>query len=81
MNKHILGDLLYVTFPIRNTIFVIPESVILFVDTVIILMMINVNIYDCLAADEVFCEMVKSNRLCEKKLYRQFCCRTCLMNG
>lgn len=35
----------------------------------------------CLSADEVFCEMVKSNRLCEKKLYRQFCCRTCLMNG
>ncbi|XP_034381952.1 proprotein convertase subtilisin/kexin type 6 [Cyclopterus lumpus] len=35
----------------------------------------------CNNADEVFCEMVKSNRLCEKKLYRQFCCRTCLMNG
>ncbi|XP_049417497.1 proprotein convertase subtilisin/kexin type 6 isoform X2 [Epinephelus fuscoguttatus] len=35
----------------------------------------------CHNADEVFCEMVKSNRLCEKKLYRQFCCRTCLMNG
>ncbi|KAM9366639.1 proprotein convertase subtilisin/kexin type 6 [Symphorus nematophorus] len=34
----------------------------------------------CNNADEVFCEMVKSNRLCEKKLYRQFCCRTCLMN-
>lgn len=34
-----------------------------------------------LSADEVFCDMVKSNRLCEKKLYRQFCCRTCLMNG
>ncbi|XP_062274784.1 proprotein convertase subtilisin/kexin type 6 [Scomber scombrus] len=35
----------------------------------------------CNNADEVFCEMVKSNRLCEKTLYRQFCCRTCLMNG
>nr|XP_020510141.1 proprotein convertase subtilisin/kexin type 6-like [Labrus bergylta] len=35
----------------------------------------------CNNADEVFCEMVRSNRLCEKKLYRQFCCRTCLMNG
>ncbi|CAJ1048583.1 proprotein convertase subtilisin/kexin type 6-like [Xyrichtys novacula] len=35
----------------------------------------------CNNADEVFCEMVKSNRLCEKKLYRQFCCQTCLMNG
>lgn len=34
----------------------------------------------CKNADEVFCEMVKSNRLCEKKLYRQFCCKTCLMN-
>ncbi|KAK9542508.1 hypothetical protein VZT92_000365 [Zoarces viviparus] len=34
----------------------------------------------CNNADEVFCEMVKSNRLCEKRLYRQFCCRTCL-NG
>uniref|UniRef100_A0A3Q3AJU6 Proprotein convertase subtilisin/kexin type 6 n=1 Tax=Kryptolebias marmoratus TaxID=37003 RepID=A0A3Q3AJU6_KRYMA len=35
----------------------------------------------CNNADEVFCEMVKSNRLCERKFYRQFCCRTCLMNG
>ncbi|XP_020794431.1 proprotein convertase subtilisin/kexin type 6 isoform X1 [Boleophthalmus pectinirostris] len=35
----------------------------------------------CNNADEIFCEMVKSNRLCEKKLYRQFCCKTCLMNG
>ncbi|XP_036930390.1 proprotein convertase subtilisin/kexin type 6 isoform X1 [Acanthopagrus latus] len=35
----------------------------------------------CNNAHEVFCEMVRSNRLCEKKLYRQFCCRTCLMNG
>lgn len=25
--------------------------------------------------------MVKSNRLCERKFYQQFCCRTCLMNG
>uniref|UniRef100_A0A3Q3JNC6 Proprotein convertase subtilisin/kexin type 6 n=1 Tax=Monopterus albus TaxID=43700 RepID=A0A3Q3JNC6_MONAL len=35
----------------------------------------------CNNADEMFCDMVKSNRLCEKKLYRQFCCRTCMMNG
>ncbi|XP_026234734.1 proprotein convertase subtilisin/kexin type 6 [Anabas testudineus] len=35
----------------------------------------------CNNAHEVFCDMVKSNRLCEKKLYRQFCCRTCLMDG
>ncbi|KAL4613267.1 proprotein convertase subtilisin/kexin type 6 [Arapaima gigas] len=35
----------------------------------------------CNNADEVFCEMVKSNRLCEKKLFRQFCCRTCLVAG
>ncbi|XP_061592782.1 proprotein convertase subtilisin/kexin type 6-like [Cololabis saira] len=35
----------------------------------------------CNNADEVFCEMVKSNRLCERKFYHQFCCRTCLMNG
>ncbi|CAL8379606.1 unnamed protein product [Arctogadus glacialis] len=35
----------------------------------------------CNNADEVFCDMVKSNRLCEKKLFRQFCCRTCLMTG
>ncbi|KAM6980168.1 proprotein convertase subtilisin/kexin type 6 [Aplochiton taeniatus] len=35
----------------------------------------------CNNADELFCEMVKSNRLCEKKLFRQFCCRTCLMTG
>ncbi|KAM8895396.1 proprotein convertase subtilisin/kexin type 6 isoform 2-T2 [Spinachia spinachia] len=35
----------------------------------------------CNNDDEAFCEMVKSNRLCEKRLYRQFCCRTCLMNG
>ncbi|KAL1007510.1 hypothetical protein UPYG_G00087770 [Umbra pygmaea] len=35
----------------------------------------------CNNADEVFCEMVKSNRLCEKKLFHQFCCRTCLMTG
>uniref|UniRef100_A0A3B3B7T7 Proprotein convertase subtilisin/kexin type 6 n=1 Tax=Oryzias melastigma TaxID=30732 RepID=A0A3B3B7T7_ORYME len=31
--------------------------------------------------DEVFCEMVKTNRLCQRKFYRQFCCRTCLMNA
>ncbi|XP_058257113.1 proprotein convertase subtilisin/kexin type 6 isoform X1 [Hemibagrus wyckioides] len=35
----------------------------------------------CNNTDEVFCDMVKSNRLCEKKLFRQFCCRTCLMTG
>lgn len=35
----------------------------------------------CNNADEVFCEMIKFNRLCEKKLFRQFCCRTCLMAG
>ncbi|KAK2853403.1 hypothetical protein Q5P01_006064 [Channa striata] len=35
----------------------------------------------CNNADEIFCDMVKSNRLCERKLYRQFCCHTCLMNG
>uniref|UniRef100_A0A7N8Y8V8 Proprotein convertase subtilisin/kexin type 6 n=1 Tax=Mastacembelus armatus TaxID=205130 RepID=A0A7N8Y8V8_9TELE len=38
-------------------------------------------LFSLLSADEVFCDMVRSNRLCEKKLYRQFCCRTCLMNG
>lgn len=32
-------------------------------------------------ADETFCEMVKSNRLCERKLFIQFCCRTCLLAG
>uniref|UniRef100_A0A4W4G6Q5 Proprotein convertase subtilisin/kexin type 6 n=1 Tax=Electrophorus electricus TaxID=8005 RepID=A0A4W4G6Q5_ELEEL len=32
-------------------------------------------------SDEVFCEMVKFNRLCEKKLFRQFCCRTCRLAG
>lgn len=35
----------------------------------------------CNNTDELFCNMVKSNRLCEKKLFRQFCCRTCLMTG
>ncbi|XP_020556399.1 proprotein convertase subtilisin/kexin type 6 isoform X4 [Oryzias latipes] len=35
----------------------------------------------CSNADEVFCEMVKTNRLCHRKFYRQFCCRTCLMNA
>nr|XP_023698827.1 proprotein convertase subtilisin/kexin type 6-like isoform X1 [Paramormyrops kingsleyae] len=33
----------------------------------------------CSNADEVFCEMVRSNRLCEKKPFRQFCCKTCHM--
>ncbi|XP_026860309.2 proprotein convertase subtilisin/kexin type 6 isoform X2 [Electrophorus electricus] len=40
--------------------------------------------WSCLSsvpADEVFCEMVKFNRLCEKKLFRQFCCRTCRLAG
>lgn len=32
-------------------------------------------------ADKTFCEMVKSNKLCEKKLFVQFCCQTCLMAG
>lgn len=32
-------------------------------------------------ADETFCDMVKSNRLCERKLFIQFCCRTCLLAG
>uniref|UniRef100_A0A8C2W0A0 Proprotein convertase subtilisin/kexin type 6 n=2 Tax=Chinchilla lanigera TaxID=34839 RepID=A0A8C2W0A0_CHILA len=35
----------------------------------------------CSNADETFCEMVKSNRLCERKLFIQFCCRTCLLAG
>ncbi|RVE74937.1 hypothetical protein OJAV_G00027310 [Oryzias javanicus] len=35
----------------------------------------------CSDADGVFCEMVKTNRLCQRKFYRQFCCRTCLMNA
>ncbi|XP_029109342.1 proprotein convertase subtilisin/kexin type 6-like isoform X2 [Scleropages formosus] len=35
----------------------------------------------CNNADEIFCEMVKSNRLCEKKLFRQFCCKTCFVAG
>lgn len=34
-----------------------------------------------LPADKTFCEMVKSNKLCEKKLFVQFCCQTCLMAG
>ncbi|XP_040824699.1 proprotein convertase subtilisin/kexin type 6 isoform X1 [Ochotona curzoniae] len=37
--------------------------------------------HTCSNADETFCEMVKSNRLCERKLFIQFCCRTCLMAG
>ncbi|KAF2973964.1 hypothetical protein EK904_001824 [Melospiza melodia maxima] len=35
----------------------------------------------CTNADKTFCEMVKSNKLCEKKLFVQFCCQTCLMAG
>ncbi|XP_033022487.1 proprotein convertase subtilisin/kexin type 6 isoform X1 [Lacerta agilis] len=35
----------------------------------------------CHNADEVFCEMVKSNKLCERKPFIQFCCRTCLLAG
>ncbi|GAB1292188.1 Proprotein convertase subtilisin/kexin type 6 [Apodemus speciosus] len=37
--------------------------------------------HTCSNADETFCEMVKSNRLCERKLFIQFCCRTCLLTG
>ncbi|XP_045436410.1 proprotein convertase subtilisin/kexin type 6 isoform X3 [Pipistrellus kuhlii] len=37
--------------------------------------------HTCSNADETFCEMVKSNRLCERKLFVQFCCRTCLRAG
>uniref|UniRef100_A0A8C5P2J9 Proprotein convertase subtilisin/kexin type 6 n=1 Tax=Jaculus jaculus TaxID=51337 RepID=A0A8C5P2J9_JACJA len=37
--------------------------------------------HTCSNADETFCEMVKSNRLCERKLFIQFCCRTCLLAG
>uniref|UniRef100_A0ABI7WMU4 PLAC domain-containing protein n=3 Tax=Felinae TaxID=338152 RepID=A0ABI7WMU4_FELCA len=37
--------------------------------------------HTCSNADEMFCEMVKSNRLCERKLFIQFCCRTCLLAG
>ncbi|NP_001086467.1 proprotein convertase subtilisin/kexin type 6 L homeolog precursor [Xenopus laevis] len=35
----------------------------------------------CNNADEMFCEMVKSSKLCERKLFIQFCCRTCLLAG
>ncbi|XP_045680684.1 proprotein convertase subtilisin/kexin type 6-like [Phyllostomus hastatus] len=35
--------------------------------------------HTCSNADETCCEMVKSNRLCERKLFVQFCCRTCLL--
>ncbi|KAG8145143.1 hypothetical protein E2320_013511 [Naja naja] len=35
----------------------------------------------CHNGDEVFCEMVKSNKLCERKPFVQFCCRTCLLAG
>ncbi|XP_060035285.1 proprotein convertase subtilisin/kexin type 6 isoform X1 [Erinaceus europaeus] len=37
--------------------------------------------HTCNNADEMFCEMVKSNRLCERKLFIQFCCHTCLLAG
>uniref|UniRef100_A0A8C5M823 Proprotein convertase subtilisin/kexin type 6 n=1 Tax=Leptobrachium leishanense TaxID=445787 RepID=A0A8C5M823_9ANUR len=37
--------------------------------------------HTCNNADEMFCEMVKSSKLCEKKLFIQFCCRTCLLSG
>uniref|UniRef100_A0A8D2L297 Proprotein convertase subtilisin/kexin type 6 n=2 Tax=Varanus komodoensis TaxID=61221 RepID=A0A8D2L297_VARKO len=35
----------------------------------------------CHNADEFFCDMVKSNKLCEHKPFIQFCCRTCLLAG
>ncbi|XP_074151098.1 proprotein convertase subtilisin/kexin type 6 isoform X1 [Sminthopsis crassicaudata] len=35
----------------------------------------------CSNAAEMFCEMVKSNNLCERKLFTQLCCRTCLLAG
>ncbi|XP_070619575.1 proprotein convertase subtilisin/kexin type 6 [Erythrolamprus reginae] len=35
----------------------------------------------CHNGDETFCEMVKSNKLCERKPFIQFCCRTCLLAG
>ncbi|XP_069078910.1 proprotein convertase subtilisin/kexin type 6 [Pleurodeles waltl] len=37
--------------------------------------------HTCTNADEMFCEMVKTNKLCERKLFIQFCCRTCLLAG
>ncbi|MEE6509308.1 hypothetical protein FKM82_025495 [Ascaphus truei] len=37
--------------------------------------------HTCTNADEMFCEMVKSSKLCEQKLFIQFCCRTCLLAG
>ncbi|KAM4748417.1 proprotein convertase subtilisin/kexin type 6 [Rhinophrynus dorsalis] len=40
-----------------------------------------VNNHTCNNADEMFCEMVKSSKLCERKLFIQFCCRTCLLAG
>lgn len=40
-----------------------------------------VSTHSCSNADETFCEMVKSNRLCERKLFIQFCCRTCVLAG
>ncbi|KAG8440740.1 hypothetical protein GDO86_006470 [Hymenochirus boettgeri] len=40
-----------------------------------------VSNHTCNNADEMFCEMVKSSKLCERKLFIQFCCRTCLLAG
>ncbi|XP_073509491.1 proprotein convertase subtilisin/kexin type 6 isoform X1 [Phyllobates terribilis] len=37
--------------------------------------------HTCTNADEMFCEMVKSSKLCERKLFIQFCCRTCMLAG
>nr|XP_060611471.1 proprotein convertase subtilisin/kexin type 6 isoform X1 [Anolis sagrei ordinatus] len=35
----------------------------------------------CRNTDDLFCELVKSNKLCERKILFQFCCRTCLLTG
>ncbi|XP_030045612.1 proprotein convertase subtilisin/kexin type 6 [Microcaecilia unicolor] len=35
--------------------------------------------HTCINADETFCEMVKINLLCERKLFIHFCCQTCLL--
>ncbi|XP_019388732.1 PREDICTED: proprotein convertase subtilisin/kexin type 6, partial [Crocodylus porosus] len=35
----------------------------------------------CINADKNFCEVGKSSKLCEKKLFVLFCCQTCLMAG
>ncbi|XP_018422266.1 PREDICTED: proprotein convertase subtilisin/kexin type 6 isoform X4 [Nanorana parkeri] len=37
--------------------------------------------HTCSNADDMFCEMVKSSKLCERKLFIQFCCRTCMLAG